>query len=1087
MKNLMIYISLLSISLTLITACQDEEWIGNGSTSIDLSRPVKTTLTFGVPEVKEITVTKANNEQSSILSTGIRIYVFDMEGKFLNTQDITGSNLTDNNTDEEGHHYTASNVTLYVGTQRVYALANITRSGYFENATTLLSELESAAEEGGEEGFLNTCYTLTYSTSEDQTFPQFSGGYMPLSGKGDITVNATTAEASGRVEMKRLVAQIMFIVNTEYKSGNVTATFTPQTYAFYNVPKRGYLLEGEGRAEFPENNAEYFYQTTPENFGVISEETKQASFLNPKFVPESIRTMQQSCNGDYDKRDEFKVPIENGIKEWTYAPQYGMYVVLTGRYSETETVTSSSGQNIEELKKYGDVSYTIHLGNFSNEQYDNYSVERNSIYTYTVTVQGVNKIKVEAEAEPGEDDFQNGAEGDIIELDDASQVFNLDAHYEQIYVDFNLTKVVNLLKSTETEEGGPLTDERLKELIAGNFMLSFRSPFNTVAEKVVRPYEYASIEAEEEQMAGIDYKWVEFLPQSDANAISEYPGRNDEQLLTAWEACYKMGQAVEQLYKGEAVNVDGLEVVTDRGTGVSYARFTAFINEYFYERDLNGNTVGWKSFTNQEDRVMMIASNMEISEDLNSTYATALTYVSQASIETFYNTDNDNALGIETYNENGILDGFGTIFPIGRRWVNYNPPQWNGSSWEYGTWEDTYADFWMNGRANTICNITDQYGVTSEDGVNLPSDLSWEDNYDNVGRPNIHWDEIGYKSPNAISGNKPLEEGINGRYTRAYNACLSRNRDLDGDGVIDDNELRWYLPAISQYLRIGIGSRALSADARLYYGDKSAMTLSGYPSEYVDEGALYWVSNNSRNFYWAVEMGAYGSMNGNSAQVRCVRNLPGKELVPSSGDAPVGDKALADAIYGEVKTINDGKNYLFDFGDRLIPSIFRPSSQPQQRPYESHNEDEDENNLPEAFVVAKEYIGEWKYDDYRQDWIRVGDRYFDKLDIVYDNTTDPCNEYDEDDGAVGWRTPNLSELMIMAQAETTHEGLNLLRDAGDTYSSTQFSNSSVRKGFVFSPNLVMAPKPDDSRPGYIRCVRDATTEERNRAIVWNGN
>ncbi|MBM6946973.1 hypothetical protein H6B32_17765, partial [Bacteroides gallinaceum] len=25
------------------------------------------------------------------------------------------------------------------------------------------------------------------------------------------------------------------------------------------------------------------------------------------------------------------------------------------------------------------------------------------------------------------------------------------------------------------------------------------------------------------------------------------------------------------------------------------------------------------------------------------------------------------------------------------------------------------------------------------------------------------------------------------------------------------------------------------------------------------------------------------------------------------------------------------------------------------------------------------------------------------------------------------------------------------------------------------------------RPGYIRCVRDATIEERNSAVAWNGN
>ena len=84
----------------------------------------------------------------------------------------------------------------------------------------------------------------------------------------------------------------------------------------------------------------------------------------------------------------------------------------------------------------------------------------------------------------------------------------------------------------------------------------------------------------------------------------------------------------------------------------------------------------------------------------------------------------------------------------------------------------------------------------------------------------------------------------------------------------------------------------------------------------------------------------------------------------------------------------------------------------------------------------------------------------------------------------------------MAQAQATHAGLNLLKTDADTYSSTQFSNLKVRRGFVYSGSLVMAPdpspNPDDSedmnyRPGYIRCVRDATIEERNSAVAWNGN
>ena len=40
-------------------------------------------------------------------------------------------------------------------------------------------------------------------------------------------------------------------------------------------------------------------------------------------------------------------------------------------------------------------------------------------------------------------------------------------------------------------------------------------------------------------------------------------------------------------------------------------------------------------------------------------------------------------------------------------------------------------------------------------------------------------------------------------------ACLTRNRDFNGDGKITDDELRWYTPARDQMLGLWIGEPAL--------------------------------------------------------------------------------------------------------------------------------------------------------------------------------------------------------------------------------------------------------------------------------------
>lgn len=65
-------------------------------------------------------------------------------------------------------------------------------------------------------------------------------------------------------------------------------------------------------------------------------------------------------------------------------------------------------------------------------------------------------------------------------------------------------------------------------------------------------------------------------------------------------------------------------------------------------------------------------------------------------------------------------------------------------------------------------------------------------------------------------------------------ACLTRNRDFNGDGTITDDELRWYTPARDQMLGLWIGEPALPAKAALY--------------PYSTEG-MERPSNNSQSLY----------------------------------------------------------------------------------------------------------------------------------------------------------------------------------------------------------------------------------------------
>lgn len=1043
------YIILMALCAIGMSACQDD-LIENASTGgADASKPVKVDLKFGIPKSMEVEVTRADNSYSGMY--GARLYVFSGDRLLGDPQQT----LTDDNTltangsaTDDGQYYTAHDVTLYEGTQTVYAVGNITRTGYWDSNT--LTVIDAAAEQGLD-AFEAALYNLSSTTIENRSYPSFSTQYMPLSGSGEVTV--TDGSVSGTVELKRLVAQIKFEITTLYETNDKTVTFEPSNYTFHNIATKAYVLGGTDKTAVTAAT----YDANPINITAAGSDNVAEFF---RFIPENIQKAKKPGAGDYDDRESFSGKGDE--KNWTYAPDNGTYVVISGVCTEE----NSEGK----LLRYGNVEYTIHLGDFSSASgsMDNFSVERNCIYTYKVSVHGMDKIEVEAKREGG--DYQNGAEGDVIELGTGSKTFSLDAHYEQVFVEYNLSDILDIVEELHPNKASA-TEEKVKHDIANQFRLVIHTPMNTVDDEVILPYNSANDEATD--MDGIDYKWVEFYPQSADNTISLYPGKKKteegKKLYSPYQVCQMMGEAIYALYQDDSQipSVEGLDVQKDGSDYV--ARFTIFVDEYFYTEDLNGNEVAWDKFTRQDPRTMMIASDMKISGDLNSTYSMAQTYITQHAIETFYNPDAAsyyNALGIETYNETGVVSSFSPQHRVGDVYNSDIP----------------VSDDQSKGRDNMLKNmeiIPNTAYATDADWTTK----RWDDY--------IKFANVGYTDDNSSSNNRWSGEW-NAQTAYAYYACMSRNRDLNGDGEINPSEVRWYLPALSQYLRIGIGKNALPAETRLFTGDASTMT-GNYPNDYLEQGALYYTNTSiddnpdlAYSIYWAVEVGAYGAQN-RSAMVRCVRNLPNQDIVNSaSGDDDirlVNRDAWAGPVYDKVKTINNGDNYLFDFGDRLVAEIFRNSEKPQYGPYEPHNEEDvDEMMLPNAFVVAEKEL----YVRHNLPQIPLGtysnrDEY-DRTDVEHNATfnwsysgwgDDPCSSYYENRSEKGyWRTPSLNELMVMS----TVNGL-LLEDE-NTYSRTQFTQPKREIFYYNASGFITTSANEDSSPGYIRCVRDATQAER---------
>ena len=891
--------------------------------------------------------------------------------------------------------------------------------------------------------------------------------------------------------MKRAMAHITFNITASPDGAN--GTFTPSSFRVYNIPTKSYLtndLQGTDSYALTTGvtDVKYIY-TAAENIG-----TAQGGYYSFNFyMPENVQAAGSSTT--YNQRevwtgDSGASPEE---KTWPNAPQNSTFVVISGTYEGEATVdglTQSVTANVE---------YTIHLGDFgestdANRNYGDFSVMRNYSYTYTVNVLGVDKIIVEAQRAGGEE-YQNGAEGSIYDSGSTLYTYNLDAHYEQVYLEYNLSDIANSL-------GQGLTGQDLDDAIANQLILIIQSeamdytheetenepyttrnkrgtlsPYKIYADAVRNGTEADADNAKTAVLAGageddnpekgFDYKWIEFLPQTDENMISAYPGisswakedltgektdgnemnnkeyyagadgetnqgnGNPTKLIDVYDVIVEMGKAIKQIYndgnKNGTPNSDIIEISTDGNDYV--ARFTAFVNEYYYLRHpLTGaKATTWSVMVNKIPREMIIAMSTETSDDGNSSYSKIHSYISQLSMETFYNdrVSTINAFGIETYNETPLSIAFGT--PISTTGLTDNDGRKNqkiliGASSSPNWWSD-YISLSYN-------------GWTASVGTN----------------------RTGHKLRNA--------------YKNAYSACMSRNRDLNGNGLIDENEIRWFLPSLNEYIRMGIGNNGISSAAQLYMGDKTTMDKSLYPTDYVNDGALYYTSSeDAKRVYWAIEMGSYGPVNEWSGSgpfpIRCIRNLPATDI------SRIND-VVSDATYKYYE--NTSPNVIV-FKDRLVSSLYR---QRASGSLEIHNEDGDANSFYYGIFVADNFL--------RTENPGQGYTYTYTLgDIIgYDGTviwnggrysnngtmTNPCAGYDQD-GYTDWRVPNLVELSAMNAA-------GLLSPKPDGYGGndvaccTQFTKQSVRYGFAFS-SLIYCPGAETQQINnqvLIRCVRD---------------
>lgn len=1076
--HLKIYTGILAVCMIMagLSSCTVDDFFGTDN--VVEGEPVNITLNFAAVPSTDVRITRATGSDLSDLSD-IVICVFHGDGSFEQiVTNYEGGGLTvgGNSVGDNGERRYSVNFESTSGEKKLIAVANVAAGAFWEN---LITDLTAAYNEKKTfDEVKNIVADVSHKLVADasttdgmQPFHVTSSSQMLISGwnedvdfgtNNDVTNYGTYGDADNKVaiKMKRAMAHITF--NIAANPSGAKGTFTPTSFRVYNIPTKSYLTNGipEGTNLLTTgvaNSDEEYVNTAFENIGTAQGGNYSFNF----YMPENVRAT--GASSDYNSREEWNGNENSGAsaenKKWTNAPQNSTFVVISGTFEgdATNPVTAN-------------VEYTIHLGNFgksgdTSRNYGDFSVMRNYSYTYSVSVLNVNNIIVEAERTGG--DYQNGAEGSVYDQSSTEYSYNLDAHYEQVYLEYNLSDIANSL-------GQGLSGQPLDDAIANQLILIIQSeamdythestpdePYTTRNKRgTLSPYKiYADAvrngseaDAADAKAAvlngagegiaptkGFDYKWIEFLPQT-GTGISKYPGISswamenlddvnnksfyagaggNNSMLDVYDMIVEMGKAIKNIYLNGSATSDKIEIST---VGNDYvARFTAFVNEYYYlHHPLTGSkATSWSVMTNKIPREMIIAMSTQTSTDGNSSYSKIHSYISQLAMQTFYNdrVSSLNAFGIETYNETPLRFVFGTPKST-----------------------DDLSD--TNGRENQKTLI----GYSQSGSINWSYYIDYQDN--------------GWTA--SVGTNRSSHKLSTAAYSvqAAYSACMSRNRDLNGNGQIDEDEIRWFLPSLNEYIRMGIGANGISSAAQLYMGDKTTMTKGNYPSSYITDGSLYYTSSaDSRRVYWAVEKGSYGAINGSYTSgtplpVRCIRSLPANG---TGTDVSKINGVTSDATY---KYYENNSPKLLVFKDRLIPSLYR---QRVSGSLNVHNEDDDANSFYDGIFVASDFL-------YTYNWGRKVYRTFTLGEIIgYNGYTwnNPCSTYSEG-GYTNWRVPNLVELSAMnAAGLLTHTG-------SDVACCTQFSNQKVRYGFAFS-SLIYCPGANDNQIDsefMIRCVRD---------------
>lgn len=823
-------------AVLLLVSCQEDADVIEMSNS-----PMQ--LSFQMLDNASVEVSRASEATESDIND-VMVYFFKEDyTKAIEPIYLRKESLTLKETGDYTRTYTANvhNASLADGKYYIFAIANT------ETDMWKLSEanLDYSTYDNLVKALISASWTEPLGSNITLTGRSGSDGSAIVSG-GQLT---------STIYLKRPYAK----VNFNFKSGADHIVFNADSYSIYNLPGKASIFQRDAEAvasNFWDSEGIAFSTQTPNTFSFYQLENQHSTT--------GINAYHNRANN---------------------APANATYVVVNGQYKEYKL--DENGNPTTALKYTGDVSYKIHLGDFSannGNDYNDFNILRNTNYNYNVTINGVNKIIVEAKKET--ETYENGAEGYIIDASQSKMIYTLDAHYETVQLRIPVDGLFDsgdASRSLNISVSTPMMPEE-----NCNTMIDW-SVINNSDMTDAAFY------------AAYDLKWVEFVPCEDGT-FATYPGQG--KALYIRDFVKELYEAI-QTGKTSVIKVKE-ETVEGKTERVVYA--TCFINEYYYDGE------PWPKFVGQPNRTLNFLQSPEVSADKNSIYAQTLFSFSQKSIETAFKYDASiNGFGFETYDESGAL----VLHP------NFDGLDDNDVESSRNVLTSKAQDAY-NGRDNMIAQV----GFTT--GSSLWETYMTEGGYSYEGQ-----DEMVYTK-------------MKDDYNYAYAACMQRNRNNNGDDVIDGDEIRWYLASVNQYRTIWLGEKGYPASSALFTRDLNTITSTEY--DWVDH---YYTNSDWQNrIFWAIEGGSTGPYspalnqsysNGGymnpEQRIRCVRNL-------SKVESTTAEMATEGEWYWD--SANAGALYIAsNLSDKAVRNLGKTGE------YAAHKDRDAHNAMPKAFVMAK--------------------------------------------------------------------------------------------------------------------------------------